>query len=366
MIVAGLGAAPVAQAALNFDGSPGNGVPPATFGGYTMVPSPQATGDDGTNVSDAPATATSSFSFDQSQALQTVPTWCNSNWAGGTYDGRIYYTQGANTVTITLPSPSSAFYFYAAPDQQFVPLNMQATATADNGTTVSSGDVSSMTWSCGASTPTGQFFGFYGTNGDKISSVTLTLDDPSAMAPADFTFGDFALAGSEVVVVDNDLSLSGMPSDVTVDATGPAGAVVTYTPPTATDEDTPSAATLGCSTPSGSTFAIGSTTVTCTATDADDSNGPVSQSFNVAVVGAAGQLSDLAGAVSGLGPGTSLWTKVATAQSALAAGSTSGACAELGNFVREVRAQSGRHVPAATAVGLVSAVQQIEAVLACS
>ena len=366
LFVAGLGAAPAAQAALQFDGSPGNGAPPASFGGYTMVPSPQDLGADGSDVVGAPATASSSFSFDGTQQLVTIPTsWCNSNWAGGTYAGPVYYTQGANTVTITLPSPSSAIYFYAAPNEQFVPLNMQATATADNGTTVSSGEVSSETWSCGASTPAGQFFGFYGTNGDKIASVTVTLDDPSAMLPADFAFGDFALAGSQVVVADKDLSLSGMPSDTTVDATGPAGAVVPYTAPTALDEDSPAAATVSCSTPSGSTFAIGSTTVTCTATDADDSNGPVSQSFSVTVVGAAGQLSDLANAVSGLRPGGSLANKVAAAQSALVAGNTAEACEALNMFMREVLTQTGRHVTAATAVGLVSAAQQIEAVLGC-
>ena len=51
-----------------------------------------------------------------------------------------------------------------------------------------------------------------------------------------------------------------------VEATSGAGALVTFSP-TATDSVDPSA-TVGCSPASGSTFALGTTTVTCTATDA--------------------------------------------------------------------------------------------------
>lgn len=84
---------------------------------------------------------------------------------------------------------------------------------------------------------------------------------------------------------DNDLGLTGVPGNISVAATGPSGAVVTYTPPTATDEGggTPSA-TVMCSPASGSTFPIGTTTVTCTATDGDDTNSPVTASFTVTVL----------------------------------------------------------------------------------
>jgi hypothetical protein len=85
---------------------------------------------------------------------------------------------------------------------------------------------------------------------------------------------------------DNDLALTAVPSNITVPATGPSGAIVTYTPPTAGDEGgNDPAATVACSPASGSLFPIGTTTVTCTATDADDSNSPVTASFTVTVVG---------------------------------------------------------------------------------
>jgi hypothetical protein len=72
-----------------------------------------------------------------------------------------------------------------------------------------------------------------------------------------------------------------MPSDITAAATSAAGAVVRWAGPTATDEEP--GASVGCSPASGSTFPLGLTTVTCTATDSDDSNSPVTATFNVTV-----------------------------------------------------------------------------------
>jgi hypothetical protein len=81
---------------------------------------------------------------------------------------------------------------------------------------------------------------------------------------------------------DNDLGLTNMPGNITTNATSPQGAVVTYTPPTVVDEDNP-LPPVNCSPASGSVFPIGTTTVTCTVSDSDDSNSPVSQSFSVTV-----------------------------------------------------------------------------------
>ena len=81
---------------------------------------------------------------------------------------------------------------------------------------------------------------------------------------------------------DNDLALTSVPANITVNATSSQGAVVTYTPPTVVDEDNP-LPPVNCSPASGSTFAIGTTTVTCTVSDSDDINSPVSQSFTVTV-----------------------------------------------------------------------------------
>ena len=56
-------------------------------------------------------------------------------------------------------------------------------------------------------------------------------------------------------------------ADETAEATGPSGAIVTYSAPATTD-DVDGSGTASCSPVSGSTFALGTTTVTCTASDA--------------------------------------------------------------------------------------------------
>src|SRR5205085_12698709 len=115
--------------------------PTYILGDYEQVPSPKYSRVYDTFVNDAPATVTSSYSFGQSQELLTAgSSWCSTPWAGGTYAGPIDYTNGSSEVTITLPSPSSAIYLYADPDDLGT-FNMKVTATAANGSTVSSGDV---------------------------------------------------------------------------------------------------------------------------------------------------------------------------------------------------------------------------------
>lgn len=69
--------------------------------------------------------------------------------------------------------------------------------------------------------------------------------------------------------------------DVTAEATSAQGAVVSYTPPTATDDVDPHP-TVACTPAAGSQFPLGDTTVTCTATDA--SHNSASETFVVHVV----------------------------------------------------------------------------------
>jgi hypothetical protein len=189
-----------------------------------------------------------------------------------------------------------------------------------------------------------------------------TLQNPQSTIPA----SAFSLNVSATLVTDNDLTLD-QPSNVTVDATSPAGATVTYTTPAAHDEDL-STVTVSCLPASGSTFAIGDTTVTCTETDSDgDTNSPVTNTFNVHVKGAAEQLTDLATVVNGVGPGTSLADKVASVQSELTANDSSDACGTLKAFISEVLAQSGKSIrPPSKATMLIMAARQIEAVIPCT
>jgi N-acetylneuraminic acid mutarotase len=84
---------------------------------------------------------------------------------------------------------------------------------------------------------------------------------------------------------DSDLGLTGMPANVTTYAAGVAGSAVSYQAPTATDEAGDiQGPTVSCDHPSGSTFAITTTTVTCTASDGDDTPSSVSRTFTVSVL----------------------------------------------------------------------------------
>lgn len=61
-------------------------------------------------------------------------------------------------------------------------------------------------------------------------------------------------------------AITGMPQDITEEATGPNGAQVGWQAPTASDA-VDASVSVGCSPASGATFALGQTTVSCTATD---------------------------------------------------------------------------------------------------
>lgn len=189
--------------------------------------------------------------------------------------------------------------------------------------------------------------------------------------PSEWTAGSWLGGPSDFVFKasfappDGDLAISGTPNNMTVDATGPSGAAVSYAMPSVADEDTSGAGTVSCSPASGSMFAIGTTTVSCSVSDPDDSNSPVSSSFTVTVEGAPQQLADVDSTVIGAGPGSSLAAKVVTAQSYLAQGNVAGTCSVLRALVNELRALSGKSVAAATAGSLIADTQRIEAVLSC-
>lgn len=152
-----------------------------------------------------------------------------------------------------------------------------------------------------------------------------------------------------------------VPTDVVSDATGPGGAVVSYVT-SATDEiDGPVPVT--CSPTSESTFPIGTTTVTCMATDS--SGNSETASFTINVKGAAEQLSDLAEAVHEVGPGTSLADKLDDARAALDRNKVARTCSILNDFTGQVQAQSGKTISGDTATSLIIDATRIRAVLAC-
>jgi hypothetical protein len=139
-----------------------------------------------------------------------------------------------------------------------LPANMTVEGNTTGGANVSFSASASdeqdgaLTPSCSAASPS--FFALGGPH-----TVTCSVTDSGGLSDS----GSFT-----VTVVDTtDPTLSGMPADKTATATSATGASVTYTNPTASDvvDANPS---VSCSPASGSQFAPGATTVTCTAEDA--------------------------------------------------------------------------------------------------
>jgi Tol biopolymer transport system component len=164
---------------------------------------------------------------------------------------------------------------------------------------------------------------------------------------------------------DNVPPLLSVPGTITVPATAPDGAVVTYTA-TATDNEDPSPV-VTCSPPSGSMFPIGTRTVTCKSSDA---SGNVSQaSFLVTVKGAADQINDLVALVDSYGlPGKlrkRLDAKLREAARLLAQGETNGACDKLTEFLKEVARETGSSLTKEQAEELSTEAEQIKAVIGC-
>ncbi|MEA2165885.1 MAG: hypothetical protein QOK37_4012 [Thermoanaerobaculia bacterium] len=105
-------------------------------------------------------------------------------------------------------------------------------------------------------------------SGSTFDVGTTTVDCIAYDSQANAGFGSFN------VTVSNGPVLT-LPANITAEATGPSGAAVSFTV-TATDN-----ASVACTPASGSTFALGTTTVNCTATA---STGTTSGSFTVTVV----------------------------------------------------------------------------------
>jgi len=114
---------------------------------------------------------------------------------------------------------------------------------------------------------------------DSLFAVgTTTVECSASDSHGNVATGSFVV---DMTLVDTTPPvLSGVPADITVDSNDQAGATVTWTAPSANDNiDGPLPVT--CSPASGSLFAVGSTTVECSATDAHGNVG--TGSFEVRV-----------------------------------------------------------------------------------
>jgi hypothetical protein len=102
---------------------------------------------------------------------------------------------------------------------------------------------------------------------DATDSTSTDTTTPTDTTSTDATTTDATTTDvTTTTTVDNPPSFANVPSGLTVEANGPSGSAVNYTPPTASD-DTDGPRPVSCTPGPGSTFPLGSTSVTCTATD---------------------------------------------------------------------------------------------------
>lgn len=107
------------------------------------------------------------------------------------------------------------------------------------------------------------------------------LGDRTATCSYTDSRGLFGTQSVDYTIVDTTAPiLAGLPADQTVEATSGSGAGVTWATPTATD-GVDGSVPVTCTPASGATFAVGTSTVTCSATDASGNTG--SATFGVEV-----------------------------------------------------------------------------------
>ncbi len=176
LMVAGLlvlAGAAIAAGTVRFDGSPGTGTPPAKLGGLGME---KFARDHRSRLQLVTTVSgpTGQISFSRSAVHFVVKNkkyyW--RAWSNG-YRGDVYLAVHerraafvpATSITISLPTNTTAFYFYAEPDD---PGTFKVTATA-SGTT--SGPVK-VVGAGGA-----KFFGFIAKGGGHLSTVTVSTND---------------------------------------------------------------------------------------------------------------------------------------------------------------------------------------------
>lgn len=175
--------------------------------------------------------------------------------------------------------------------------------------------------------------------------------------------GNSDSAVTSVTVVDTTPPVLGAVEDLISDATSPDGAVVTFALPSAVDNGDPSPA-ITSDPPSGAVFPIGSTAVIVTAADRFGNLGTAT--FSVTVRTPVQMTSNLLAETIEVGFRQARGLLEAVIRRGAAAGSGDPpSCNQVGAFINQVRAQTGRQLLPARAASWIAAAGRIRATLGC-
>jgi hypothetical protein len=221
---------PTTDPATHFDGSPGTGAPPSTLGGCPMTAFGDDTRSTFSDVTTVNAPGGGSLSFSTPLNHREIGDGWNT-WSHD-YTGDVYFLPGggggdlvaevtALTVTITLPSGTLAFSFYAEPNS--FEGSFTVTATLQDGTTSNAVPVAG---NAGAT-----YFGFYTTSlSNPLVSIDVSSDDSDG-----FAIGEFMISQT-------DQAPAVVAGAATPDATEPEPAASTAPDAPAPDAPAPDAA----------------------------------------------------------------------------------------------------------------------------
>lgn len=199
------------------------------------------------------------------------PAFADATGAPGDIDA---FAAGARTLSVSDACPSAAISVSncdTSPPVLTLPGNIVVE------TTNSSGAVVSFTASARDANPVVPTLACTPASGSTFP-VGVTVVTCSATGASGLT----ANASFIVSVQDTRPPAISKPADLTLEATGPNGVQVTYSRPTASDVGGPANPTVTCTPGSGSTFPIGTTSVTCSATDA--AGNTASTTFSITIV----------------------------------------------------------------------------------
>jgi hypothetical protein len=238
---------------------------------FTVVPGPQ------TKEATGPNGAAADWVIEATDNVDPSPTITCDHTSGSTFP------LGTTTVTCFAvddsgnrslpPDPSFTITVQdTTPPALSLPANITAEADSPAGKSVSftatAVDIVSGSVPVTCHPTSGSTFGF-GTTTVNCSAK----DDHNNTANGSFT----------VTVGDHTPpAFGGIPSDRRVEANGPSGSAVNYANPTATDLVDGPIALVNCAPGSGGTFPLGTTNVTCSATDSHGNTGTAS--FHISVV----------------------------------------------------------------------------------
>jgi hypothetical protein len=199
----------------------------------------------------------------------------------------------------------------------------------------------------------------------RDSGTARTFDDPNVPNAVGGDGTDIGAFEAPAPVADITPPVIACPDNIVANATSPAGAAVSFAP---TASDNCSVANVSCDPPSGSTFASGTTTVTCLAIDS--SGNANTCSFTIHIEGAAEQISDLTAGVQSLaidsGVKRKLLLKLQAASKVVNSGNEKRACSAMQDFISECNAQVTKgNLDASLATILISEVTRILAVIGC-